>query len=61
MTEYGICAKSGTAEVAGDKNKCYLVTFNEDYVVAACKLEESGYGIQLKGAVMNMYDKLYSR
>lgn len=47
--------------MAGDKNKCYLVTFNEDYVVAACKLEESGYGIQLKGAVMNMYDKLYSR
>lgn len=61
MEEYGICAKSGTAEVKENKNKCYLVTYNEDYVVVASRLSEEGYGIQLKPAVMEMYTDLYAK
>lgn len=56
--KYNMCAKTGTAQIAGNKVKCYFASFNKDYVVVASKVANSGYGSDLKGIVEQMYQYL---
>lgn len=56
---YNISAKTGTAELPNGYVKKYFLAFNQDYVVLISQKDISGYGIDLKDKVMELFGLLY--
>ncbi len=56
---YNISAKTGTAELPNGYVKKYFLAFNQDYVVLISQKDISGYGIDLKDKVMELFSLLY--
>ncbi len=58
LPEEGICSKTGTAQLPDNMVKQYYLSFDEDYVVLMARKAKKGFGIDLKGYVMNIYEYL---
>ena len=55
-----LCAKTGTAQIAGGKYKCYFLGFTDDYVVLVSKVTEDTeeYGRNLQKYVLDIFKYL---
>lgn len=55
-----LCAKTGTAQIAGEKYKCYFLGFTDDYVVLVSKVTEDTeeYGRSLQKYVLDIFKYL---
>lgn len=55
---YGICAKTGTADLPSDMNRAVYASFNENYTVVITEKETADLGISLQNYAVEIYKML---